>query len=97
MLVKELQGLGLKVDLIESDKIIDAEEVLAENIKGEAANLSDVEVPQPEASNVDVTEDAAVDEFMVMDLEDELPEGGEPSLVAADGSDQLDDESEEAK
>lgn len=73
VLVKELQGLGLKVDLIESDKIIDAEEVLAENIKGEAEAQSDVEVPQPEASNVDVTEDAAVDEFMVMELEDQIP------------------------
>lgn len=69
VLVKELQGLGLKVDLIQSDQVIDAEEVLAENIKGEAATLSDFEVPQPEASNVDVTEDAAVDEFMVMDLD----------------------------
>jgi hypothetical protein len=46
---------------------------LAENIKGEAATLSEVPVPQPLASEVDVTEDAAVDEYMVMELEDELP------------------------
>jgi hypothetical protein len=52
VLVKELQGLGLKVDLIVSDNVVDAEEVLAENIKGEAENLSTVDVPEPEASNV---------------------------------------------
>jgi DNA-directed RNA polymerase subunit beta len=73
VLVKELQGLGLKVDLITSDNVIDAEEVLAENIKGEAAAPSEVEVPAPEASNVDVTEDASVDEYMVMELEDDIP------------------------
>lgn len=74
VLVKELQGLGLKVDLIESDKIIDAEAVLSDNIRDEAKNVADVEVPQEEVSNVDVTEDAAMDEFMVMDIDDELHE-----------------------
>ncbi len=34
VLVKELQGLGLKVDLVQSDKVIDAEEVLAEQYQG---------------------------------------------------------------
>lgn len=73
VLVKELQGLGLKVDLIASDEVIDAENVLAENIKDEAAHLSDVDVPAPAVSDVDVTEDGTVDEFQVMELEDELP------------------------
>lgn len=73
VLVKELQGLGLKVDLITSDVAIDAEEILAENIKGEAAAPSEVDVPQPVASNVDVTEDAAMDEYMVMELDDNIP------------------------
>ncbi len=74
VLVKELQGLGLKVDLITSDKVIDAEEVLAENIKGEANAPAEVAVPEPMASNVDVTEDAAsTDEFMVIELEDDIP------------------------
>ncbi|MBX4199510.1 DNA-directed RNA polymerase subunit beta [Candidatus Saccharibacteria bacterium] len=36
VLVKELQGLGLKVDLLADNKIVDAEEVLAQNIKEEA-------------------------------------------------------------
>jgi DNA-directed RNA polymerase subunit beta len=36
VLVKELQGLSLKVDLIHSDNVIDAEDVLAKNVKEEA-------------------------------------------------------------
>ncbi len=67
VLVKELQGLGLKVDLIGADQLIDAEAVLAENIKDEGLHQAEVDVPAPLASDVDVTEDAAVDEFMVMD------------------------------
>lgn len=73
VLVKELQGLGLKVDLISRDNVIDAEEVLAENIKGEADTQSEVEVPEPSASEIDVTVDAAADEYLVMELEDDLP------------------------
>jgi len=69
VLVKELQGLGLKVDLIASDKAIDAEAVLAQNIKDEAKNQSDVEVPQPEVSEVDVTKEDGVDEFDIMDID----------------------------
>jgi len=73
VLVKELQGLGLKVDLITSETVVDAEKILAESIKGEAEAPSSVDVPIQEASNVDVTEDAAVDEFLVMELEDDIP------------------------
>ena len=79
VLVKELQGLGLKVDLIQSDKVVDAEEVLAENIKDEAEHQSDVEVPQPEASDVDVTEDAAVDEYMSIELDGDVTSSGTSS------------------
>jgi DNA-directed RNA polymerase subunit beta len=73
VLVKELQGLGLKVDLVASDAIVDAEEVLAENIKDESSNLAEVEVPAPSASDVDVTEDATADEYIVMELDDDMP------------------------
>jgi DNA-directed RNA polymerase subunit beta len=74
VLVKELQGLGLKVDLIakEADgiEILDAEHILASNVKEEAEHLSDIEVPQNEISNVDVTEDATSDgDFIVVDTE----------------------------
>lgn len=68
VLVKELQGLGLKVDLVHSDIVVDAEEVLANNIHEEATHLSDVEVPQAAISDVDVTEEAAADEFSVVGL-----------------------------
>lgn len=73
VLVKELQGLGLKVDLVASDTVIDAEEVLAENIKDESQAAAEYEVPAPSASDVDVTEDATVDEYIVMELDDDLP------------------------
>ena len=71
VLVKELQGLGLKVDLVTSDRVIDAEEVLAESIKDETQAV--VELPTPSASEVDVSEDAAVNEFIVMEMDDDLP------------------------
>lgn len=60
VLVKELQGLGLKVDLVHTNKVVDAEEVLSGNIKEEASNTSTIEVPQPEISDIDVTEDVAL-------------------------------------
>jgi len=91
VLVKELQGLGLKVDLIKHDEVVDAEEILVENIKDEAKDQSDVEVPSPPASEVDVSEDAAVDEFTVMELEDDIP----ATTVAVATDD--DDDQDEAK
>ena len=88
VLVKELQGLGLKVDLVDSEKVIDAEAVLATNINEEADTQAEVDVPAPMTSDVDVTEDASVDEFMVMeDVSDDL------DLAAADS---LDSETEDA-
>ena len=98
VLVKELQGLGLKVDLISSQTIIDAEAVLAENIKDEAEHLPELAVPAPAASDVDVTEDAVADEFVVMELEDDMPattiisddDNDDTALVTAD-----DDQEEE--
>lgn len=91
VLVKELQGLGLKVDLIreKESKVVDAEEVLAENIKDEAAHLSDLAVPQPTVSEVDVTDDATQDEFVVMELEDDIPA---TTIVANDDDDDDNDE-----
>lgn len=67
VLVKELQGLGLKVDLVDSGKVVDAEEVLATNIRDEAEHAPEVAVPAPLVSDIDVSEEAAVDEFMVID------------------------------
>jgi len=86
VLVKELQGLSLKVDLVHSDKVIDAEAVLAENVKDEASNLSNVAVPEPTASDIDLSEETIGEEdFMVVDentegmpaLDDTTPEVSE--------------------
>jgi DNA-directed RNA polymerase subunit beta len=87
VLVKELQGLGLKVDLMAASKAVDAEDVLATNIRDEAGNPPEVEVPAPIVSDVDVTEDGAVDEFMVMeDVTDS------PVAVSDDDNDDNDDD-----
>jgi len=95
VLVKELQGLGLKVDLVHSDKVVDAEEVLATNVREEAAHQPEVEVPAPTISDVDVTEDAVVDEFMVMeDVSDDMT----ATVTDDDDGDQsTTDENEERK
>lgn len=84
VLVKELQGLGLKVDLIENKKgvILDAEKVLASNIKEEAAHAVEVEIPVEKASDVDVTEDAALDDFEVVSIDD----NDEPVSVEVEAS-----------
>jgi DNA-directed RNA polymerase subunit beta len=74
VLVKELQGLGLKVDLMHSNKLVDAENILAENIKDEASHIPEVEVPVQEISDIDVTAESIVDEFEVIDeLNDQMP------------------------
>jgi DNA-directed RNA polymerase subunit beta len=93
VLVKELQGLGLKVDLIENSKgvVLDAEEVLASNIKEEASHLPEIEVPKDMASDVDVTEDAAaLDDFEVISIDD----NDEPVTVTveADSFDEMHEE-----
>lgn len=62
VLVKELQGLGLKVDLVGSDKIVDAENILATNVMQEAKNPADVDVPVPTISDIDMSEEDAVGE-----------------------------------
>jgi len=92
VLVKELQGLGLKVDLVHSDKVVDAEAVLASNIHEEAAHPAEVDVPQAAISDIDVTEEAAADEFSVVSVDengspDAVANADDMALVAADGDD----------
>jgi DNA-directed RNA polymerase subunit beta len=93
VLVKELQGLGLKVDLMSSSKVVDAEDVLATNIKDEAEHLPEVDVPAPSVSDVDVTEEATADEFTVMELDDDIPATTVIS-TSADDDDEDDKEKE---
>ena len=69
VLVKELQGLGLKVDLqaAASNQVVDAEKVLAKNISDEAAAMP-VELPDASASQpLDVTSEEIVDEFALVE------------------------------
>jgi DNA-directed RNA polymerase subunit beta len=68
VLVKELQGLGLKVDLqTENHEVIDAEKILAENIKLEASSLPTVsDVPViglAGATTTDVTTEDLTENF----------------------------------
>ncbi|HVX56560.1 MAG TPA: DNA-directed RNA polymerase subunit beta, partial [Candidatus Saccharimonadales bacterium] len=97
VLVKELQGLGLKVDLVHSDQVVDAENVLASNIHDEATHPADVDVPQAAVSDIDVTEESNVDEFETAPVEEGA---GGPSadddmaLIGADDSATDDDTTE---
>jgi DNA-directed RNA polymerase subunit beta len=86
VLVKELQGLGLKVDLVDlhAGETIDAEEVLATNIRDEAEHIPDVPVATPTES-IDMSEDTLIDEFDTIELADELKD--DASLVSVDGTD----------
>ena len=72
VLVKELQGLGLKVDLITNQETIDAETVLAETIAEEGASPATIDVPSNEINTIDVTEESIADEFKDMDFDDGL-------------------------
>ncbi len=88
VLVKELQGLGLKVDLRTNDKVIDAEQVLAENIKDEASHAPTIS-SQPAndmvvaATTTDITTDDLTDDFAGM-TEEEGPPSEEAVELADD-------------
>ncbi len=98
VLVKELQGLGLKVDLLDTkaNQTIDAEEILASNIKEEAANPTDVDTPPEQLPNIDVSEEAIENEFMTVSVSDDIP-GDDSVLVGISDDDSLaaDDDNEE--
>jgi len=96
VLVKELQGLGLKVDLVDSGQVVDAESVLATNIRDEAEHQPDVNVPAPMISEVDVTDESAVDEFMVMeDVSEDVTASATTDDVSDDDTDVTDDITDE--
>lgn len=100
VLVKELQGLGLKVDLVSSDQLVDAEAILASNIKDEASHPADVEVPTPAISDIDVTDEEAASEGFEFEDADGNPAeefADDEVRVAPEGNDMTDtDEGEEA-
>ena len=96
VLVKELQGLGLKVDLITSQQVIDAEAVLSTHIHEEATHPSTIDVPEP-AVAVDMSDDASDADFLVLDDQDEetidtISAEDEPALVVIDEDDTNEEE-----
>ncbi|HWB39504.1 MAG TPA: DNA-directed RNA polymerase subunit beta [Candidatus Saccharimonadales bacterium] len=101
VLVKELQGLGLKVDLAHSDQVVDAEEVLATNIHEEATHPAEVDVPKAAISDIDVTEESIGDEdFSVIDVDEngsaDAAANAEDFVSIADDNAADDSEGEEA-
>jgi DNA-directed RNA polymerase subunit beta len=70
VLVKELQGLGLKVDLITSDKLVDAEDILSGNIEHEAETAADIEVPDSPISDVDVTDAGVAEDYSIVETDE---------------------------
>lgn len=94
VLVKELQGLGLKVDLVDlhEGQAVDAENILSSNIHEEAATQADVGVPQPAVGDIEMSEDDdTVDEFDVVTVDDELHEIDDGVGVTATNNDSDDD------
>jgi len=71
VLVKELQGLGLKVDLVHQSEVVDAEAILATNIHEEATHPSDVTVPTPVISDIDVSDEETVVNDMLLEETDD--------------------------
>ena len=65
VLVKELQGLGLRVDLLDESDVVDAEEVIAE------AGPHDKTVPAVPALPTDDEEETVFDEADEIDLEED--------------------------
>jgi DNA-directed RNA polymerase subunit beta len=69
VLVKELQGLGLRVDLLDESDVIDAEEVIAE--AGPADKSVPAEPIVPAGGNDDDDEETVFDEADDIDLEED--------------------------
>jgi DNA-directed RNA polymerase subunit beta len=94
VLVKELQGLGLKVDLVASDSVVDAEAVLATNIHDEAVHPSEVTVPTPVISDIDVSDEETVAQDFLVEETDE--DGTVLVSAAVENDDTIHVEGEEA-
>jgi DNA-directed RNA polymerase subunit beta len=82
VLVKELQGLGLKVDLLAENEIIDAEEVLAKNIHEEA------KAPAIIASDSAISTDAVISDDNVAN---DLALADDAGITISDVQDDLQD------
>jgi DNA-directed RNA polymerase subunit beta len=95
VLVKELQGLSLKVDLINARGTeaieVDAEEVLQATIADEAGHMPTIE---PELTPMDVTEEMVASEFEIMDDDTKVAlnvdDSDDPQVDDTDDSDNND-------
>jgi DNA-directed RNA polymerase subunit beta len=82
VLVKELQGLSLKVDLVHSEGLVDAESVLASNIQDEASHPAEMPVPQAAVSEIDVTEESISDEdFSIREVDEDINDVEEEAVA----------------
>ncbi|MEX0934290.1 MAG: DNA-directed RNA polymerase subunit beta, partial [Candidatus Saccharimonadales bacterium] len=90
VLVKELQSLGLDVDLAKDDQIIDAEAVLEEEYRNEKSTAPTI--TNDPAPAIDVDDDADVSEYEAMKDADETSETVEEVPATASKSDDSDDD-----
>lgn len=94
VLVKELQGLGLKVDLLningDEAEEIDAEAVLEATIADEAAHLPTVTAE--EATPMDVTEEMVASEFEMVDENTAADSVADNTAVSDDQTDDTQDD-----
>jgi DNA-directed RNA polymerase subunit beta len=67
VLVKELQGLGLKVDLLANNEIVDAEEVLAQNIKEEAKTAAPAAAGPSTLDETIITDEVVANDLAIAD------------------------------
>lgn len=93
VLVKELQGLGLEVDLMRKEKAIDADDVIEEVFEEQAKDAPEI-TPADDTSVVDISSDAAEDEFKHADEEAEKAESPATQDDEDGGDDTATDEEE---
>ena len=90
VLVKELQGLGLKVDLLDNDELRDAEALVTE-----AGDGGKVEADREAAESLAETMDEPIDEAPELDDEDNLAFVASDDEAEPDNISELSDEEEE--
>lgn len=89
VLVKELQGLGLKVDLLDNDELRDAEALVTE-----AGDGGKVEADREVAESLTETMDEPIDEAPELDDEDNLAFAASDDEAEPDDISELSDEEE---
>ena len=107
VLVKELQGLGLRVDLIKEDdnesRTVDAESVLTANTAATAPSTpltasddEDVGDEADESGEIELGEGVSIEEAEDLDTEPDIPEGAEEPEISDEPEITTDEIEEEA-